>query len=135
VLIVLGVLAWGGQAISWIAPAPAVRWGLSEAEVEVEPTFWADIRGEAPWDALTLWTLPVAGLLLVIGSNAWPHFGLAGGSVYAYFAGRGLFTRTVMLRRGLRIGAPASVRTGLIALVVWLAAGIVTVWAAVVALA
>ena len=61
VLLVLGLLAWGGQTWSFLAPESAEKLNLVEAKDSVEPVYWADIRGEAAWDALTLWTLPVAG--------------------------------------------------------------------------
>ncbi|MCP4966190.1 MAG: hypothetical protein GY926_13265 [bacterium] len=43
VVVVLSLLAWGGQTLAWFAPSTAVRWQLMEAEDDVEPTFWADI--------------------------------------------------------------------------------------------
>lgn len=100
VVVVLSALAWGCQAISWFAPRTAVRLSLTEDEDAVEPTFDADGRGEALWDTLTLWVTIVAGVLLVAGNPAWPSFGLAGGAVYTYFAGRGLVTRRTMQRDG-----------------------------------
>jgi len=134
VLVVLGVIGWGGQTISWIAPSTAVRLGLSEAENEVEPTFWADIRGEAAWDSLTLWSLPVAGALLLLDSAAWPYFALVGGGMYLYFGGRGILTRVVMLRRDLRIGAPSQIPANLIFLAIWGVTAAITIVAAVIAL-
>jgi len=134
VLVVLGGIGWGGQMISWIAPTTAARLGLSEAEDEVEPTFWADIRGEAAWDALTLWSLPAAGVLLLLDSAAWPYFGLVGGAMYVYFAGRGIWTRVLMLRRNLRIGAPSQIPAILTFLAVWGVTAAITIVAAVVAL-
>jgi len=134
VLVVLGVFCWGGQTVSWLAPKTAIRLGLSESEQDVEPTFWADIRGEAAWDSLTLWTLPAAGVLLVLGSASWAYFGLAGGGMYLYFAGRGIWTRVAMLRRGLRIGAPGQVPVALAVLAVWGVAAAGTIAAAVIAL-
>ncbi len=134
VLLVLGVVCWGGQAVSWLAPVTAVRLTLTEAESDVEPAFWADTRGEAPWDFLTLWTLPVAGVLLVLDVAEWAYFGLVGGGIYLYFAGRGILTRLAMRRRGLRIGAPGQVRVGLAFLAIWGVTAAITVAAAVVAL-
>lgn len=130
VIIVLALIAWGGQTLSWLAPARAVKLGVMEAEEDVEPTYWADIQGEAAWDTFTLWTLVVAGFLLVFDQPEWAYFGLAGGSVYIYFAGRGIVTRVVMIRRGLRVGAPQNVRTGIFFLVLWGIAGLITVVAA-----
>ena len=134
VLILLSLLAWGGQTISWLKPETAVKLSLMEAAEDVEPTFWADIRGEAPWDALTLWTMVVAGILLVANVDSWAYFGLVGGGMYVYFAGRGIFTRLAMRRRNLRIGAPSSVTAGLTFLALWGVMGVITIAAAVAAL-
>jgi len=135
VVVALSLLCWGGQTIAWLAPETAARWNLMEAEDDVEATYWADIRGEAPWDALTLWTLVVAGVLLILDRSTWAYFGLAGGGMYVYFAGRGILTRVAMQRRGLRIGAPKNVQLGLTMLAVWGLMGLITIVAAVAALA
>jgi hypothetical protein len=115
----LSLLAWGGQALSWLAPAVAERFGLTEHENAVEAAYHADIRGEAMWDTLSLWTMPVAGILLAAGVAEWAYFGLVGGGMYLYFAGRGVVTRVVMQRRGLRIGSPGNVRAAYLMLAVW----------------
>ena len=135
VIIGLGLLAWLGQALAWRAPATASRLGLAEAEGSVEAAFWADGRGEAAWDTATLWTLVLAGVLLLIGEPAWAWLGLVAGGMYVYFGGRGILTRLELQRRGLRIGGPAGVRTAMIALALWAAAGAITIVAAVVELA
>jgi len=134
IVVVLSLIAWGGQTITWLRPRTAERLTLVEKEDEVEPTYWADIRGEAAWDFLTLWTLVVAGVLLIMNTAAWPYFGLVGGGMYVYFAGRGIFTRTSMQRRKLRVGSDQSVRIGLAALTVWGVMGAATVIVAVVSL-
>lgn len=135
VVTVLAALAWVGQTIAWLAPRRAEQWGLTEREAAVEPTFHADVRGEAAWDAFTLWTLVVAGVLLIVDHAAWPYFGLVGGGTYLYFAGRGIVTRRVMQRRGLRIGEPDNVRTIYLFLVIWGLMAAVTIVAGAVALA
>ena len=135
VVATLSLLAWGGQTVSLFAPETAARLTLAEAEEDVDPAFWADVRGEAMWDFLTLWTLVVAGVLLVVDAAAWPFFGIAGGAVYVYFAGRGVLARRELQRRGLRIGSAASVKTAYIMLPVWGVAGLVTLIAGVVAVA
>ena len=130
VVIVLSVICWGGQTLALLAPSPAERLGVTEPEEAVEPAFYADVRGEAAWDALTLWITIVAGVLLIAGSTAWPYFGLAGGAVYLYFAGRGVFTRRSLERRGLRIGTQQNVAVGYAFLVMWGVMGLVTAIAA-----
>lgn len=135
VVAVLSLVCWGGQLLSFLAPQSAVRFGLTEDEAEVEPVFWADARGEALWDILTLWSMAVAGLLLIAGRDAWAYFGLVGGGAYLYFAGRGIIVRLTMKRRGLRIGSASSVRVGLAALAIWGVTATVTIIAAIVTLA
>lgn len=130
----LALLAWGGQIVSWLAPERAASWGLAEAERDVDPAFWADVRGEARWDAATLWTMVAAGVLLAVDSGTWPYFGLVGGGMFLYFAGRGILTRRELARRGHGIGAPRSVQAAYAFLAVWGAMAAITIVAAVVAL-
>lgn len=113
------LVCWIGQAVSWLAPATAERLGLTEPETDVDPAFWADGRGEALWDTFTLWTMVAAGVLLIVGHGAWPYFGLVGGGMYLYFAGRGIAARRAMLGRGVRIGDRRDVRTAMTALWLW----------------
>ena len=134
VVVVLSLLAWGGQTISWLAPTTAAKWNLAEAEDNVEPVYWRDIRGEAPWDFLTLWPLLVAGVLLILDEPSWAYFGLGGGAMYVYFAGRGVFTRRSLERRGFRVGAPLNLKLGYVMLTTWGVTGLITIFAAVVAL-
>ena len=131
ILIVLSVICWGGQTLSLFAPSTAEQLGVTEPEEAVEPAFYADVRGEAAWDTLTLWITIVAGVLLIAGSTAWPYFGLSGGAVYLYFAGRGVFTRRALERSGLRIGTRQNVTVGYAFLIAWGVMGLVTAIAAI----
>lgn len=130
-IVALGLLAWAGQTLTWLSPVTATRLSLVEAEDSVEAVYWADIRGEALWDLLSLWTLVAAGILLIVGHSAWAYLGLVGGGIYIYFAGRGIVTRLELRRRGFRIGEAGSVRLGLVMLGIWGIAGLVTAVAAV----
>ena len=134
VVVALSVVCWGGQAISWISPSTAVRLSLTESDDAVDSAFSADGRGEALWDTLTLWTMPVAGVLLIANNAAWNYFGLVGGAMYLYFAGRGVFSRIAMRRRGVQIGTPQNVTLALVFLTIWGVMGLVTIVAAVVSL-
>lgn len=133
-ILVLGLISWLGQTVSWFAPGLAVKLGLTEAESDVETAFWADTRGEAAWDFLTGWTLSLAGLLLFIDNSAWPYLGLVGGGMYLYYGGRGVFTRRAMQQRGLRVGSPESLRLAYVFLSLWALAGLVTIIAAIIEL-
>ncbi len=107
---------------------------LAETEEDVEPAFWADGRGEARWDTLTLWTMVVAGVLLIADASSWAYFGLIGGGMYLYFGGRIIFTRVAMQRRDLRIGAQQNVRLGYIFGAVWAAMALITIVASIASL-
>lgn len=135
VVTVSSLVAWGGQVVAASAPERAIRWGLLEDPDDVDPAFWHDARGEATWDALTLWVMVVAGVLLIAVTGAWAPFGLVGGGAYLYFAGRGIAARLAMRRAGVQIGAEASVRMALAALWAWGAIAAVTIVAAVISLA
>ena len=128
------ILCWLGQVINASAPTLAARLGLAESESDVDPTFFVDGRGEAIWDAMILWILPVAGILLIVGSPWWVYFGLVGGGMYLYFAGRGIVVRLVMKRHGIRIGKPGTVRLFNVVLTLWGLMGVVTIIMAVAAL-
>ena len=134
VVAALSLLCWGGQAVVCFAPAIGAKLGLSEREADVAPTFWADVRGEARWDFLTLWTLVAAGVLIVIDHSAWPYFGLVGGSMYVYFAGRGIFTRVEMRRGGLRVGRARSLKVVFTFLTIWGVTGLAVVTASIAAM-
>ncbi len=134
IVVALALLCWGGQVLSLLSPQTAERLSLTEPEADVEPAFYADVRGEALWDALTLWVLVVAGIMLIVDAAAWPYFGLAGGAVYVYFAGRGVLARREMQRRGLRAGTADSLKSAYIMLPVWGVTGLVTLIAAIVEL-
>ena len=121
------VVCWLGQTISALSPKFAVKLGLAERESEVDSTFYADVRGEAIWDTIILWTLPVAGILLILNNALWAYFGLVGGGSYLYFAGRGIVTRMVMQRRGIRIGAPGTLKLFYVFLLLWSLIAVVTI--------
>ncbi len=133
-LTVLTLLAWVGQLIYAISPGLAVRLGLGEAESDVDDVFYIDARGEAIWDSLIIWVLPVAGILMMLQHPHWPYFALVGGGSYVYFAGRNLTTRCMMQRRGIRIGTPNNIKMGDLFIVLWGLAALTTIVLAVSAL-
>ncbi len=133
-VVALSLACWAGQVIAWFAPATGARLGLAEGQDDVEPAFYADARGEALWDALTLWTMVVAGLLLAADRPSWAYFGLAGGATYVYFAGRGIMARRESTRRGLRVAAPGALRGIYAALAIWGLMGAISVAASIAAL-
>jgi hypothetical protein len=135
ILIIFTLLVcWLGQTIAAFSPKLAVKLGLTESESEVDPAFYADVRGEAIWDAMILWTLPVAGILLILNNTLWACFGLVGSGSYLYFAGRGIAVRLAMQRRGIRIGKPGTLKLFYVFLTLWGVIAMVTIIMAVAAL-
>ncbi|MCP4134531.1 MAG: hypothetical protein GY754_26390 [bacterium] len=131
IILIFSLIGWLGQLVSAFFPGAAVKLGLTEPKDEVDPAFYADVRGEAWWDTFSLWTLPVAGILSLLGNSLWVYFGLVGGGIYVYFAGRGIFTRTACMRKGIRIGKPESLAAAYVFLTLWGVAGAVSVYFAV----
>jgi hypothetical protein len=131
---ILSLACWGGQVVAWFAPDTAIRFGLIENPSDVEPTFQIDARGEALWDLLTLWTMTVAGVLLVVDHDWWRYLALVGGGAYIYFAGRGIVVRVLLRSHGVRIGTRNNVNIALTALAVWGLTASVTIVAAINAL-
>ena len=125
------LLGWLGQIITAISYKHAAKFGLAEPESDVDPAFFADVRGEAIWDTLILWILPAAGILLLLNNAWWAYFGLMGGGMYLYFAGRGIIVRLVMQRRGIRIGKPENLKVVYIFLTIWGLVALVTILMAV----
>jgi len=104
ILVSVTLKCWIGQIITALSPKLAVKIRIAESASDVDSTFFSDMRGQAIWDAISLWTLPVAGVLLIIHNAVWTFFGLVGGGIYLYFVGRGIASRLIMQRRGINIG-------------------------------
>ena len=133
-IIVFGLIGWGGQVLSTLTPKFAAKLGLIEPEADTDPAFYADARGEAKWDSITLWTLPLAGIFIILNSPLWIYFGMVGGSMYLYFAGRAILTRVELKRRGVRIGKPELLKMYFVFATLWGLIGLATVIKAVKAL-
>jgi hypothetical protein len=134
ILTIFSLLCWVGQTISAFSPKVAASLGLTEPESDVDPAFYADVRGEAIWDTIILWTLPVAGILFMFNNLLWVYFGLVGGGMYLYFVGRGIAVRLTMQRRGVRIGKPGTLKVVYVFLSLWGLIAVVTVIMAIAAL-
>lgn len=124
-----------GQLICALWPETAQKLSLMERDSEVDSVFFADAKGEAAWDAIILWVLPLAGVLLIMGVPAWAYFGLTGGGMFLYFSGRGILVRILMNRQNIRIGSRQSLTEAFIFLTLWALIAILAIVLAVVDLA
>lgn len=130
----LGLIAWIGQLIYALSPAMGNKFGFGEAEADVDAVFYIDARGEAIWDSMIIWTLPLAGILLILQHPYWPYVALVSGGSYLYFSGRNLVTRLMMQRRDIRIGSLNNIRIANLFIPLWGLAAVITIILAVMAL-
>ncbi len=133
-LVLLGLIAWLGQLIYAISPEFGARIGVGEAESDVDPVIYIDARGEAIWDSIFIWILPLAGMLLILHHPYWPYFALVGGGSYLYFAGRHVVVNTLMQQHDVQIGTPGNKRIAYIFITLWGVAAVITIVMAVRAL-
>ena len=82
VVLVFSLIGWLGQTITLFWPVVAAKMTVTEPEADVDPAYFADVRGEAFWDTASMWTLPVAAILFILNNAAWAYFGLIGGGIY-----------------------------------------------------
>ncbi|MCP4197631.1 MAG: hypothetical protein GY762_10830 [Proteobacteria bacterium] len=115
----LSFVAWAGQLLAWFAPEVAVKLGLTESETDVHPVIHTDVRAECIVDAFTLWMLPAAAILFLIGSSYWVLLGPIGGGMYFYFAARGIVQRFKMTQCKIEIGSVTNVKAAYVFLTLW----------------
>ena len=83
------------------------------------------------WGVYVLLTVLETGALMLAGSSWWTYFGLVGGGMFVYFAGRGIASRRSIQRAGFSVGAPKTVAQVYVFLVLWGAIGLITAIAAI----
>ena len=102
ILVSITLKCWVGQIIIAFSPKIAAKINIFGDESDLNQTYFLDMRGSAIWDALSLWTLPIAGILLILNNSLWAYFGLIGGGMYLYFVGRSIVSHLTMQRHGVK---------------------------------
>lgn len=108
VCILFGALGWIGQLISGLNYELAQRLGLQEKSEGTDPLFRTAERNAARWDGLVLWTLILAGVLMLLDSRWWPPVALVAGGIYLDAAGREVAKVWSLKSQGIRVGTPAA---------------------------
>ena len=127
--IAVGVLAlvpgllYVGQVISVANLELAQRLGLQEKPGHADPLLIRLEQWTARWDLLWIWTLPVAGILMLIDHAWWPYVAMIGGAALVDTAGREGAKWLGLRAHGLDLGSSSERRTYVSALVVMLIAG------------
>lgn len=125
VAVVLGAIGLIGQLVSVVNFKLAQQWGLQEKEHSTDPLYWRLERNTALWDLFVIWTLPVAGVLMLLDHSWWPFVALVAGGVYADLGGREVAKVLGLRSEGVRIGRQGEVRFALAFLGLWSAAGVI----------
>ncbi len=109
---VVAALLYAGQLLSSVNFALAQRLGLQEKAAAADPLHARLELGAARWDLVSLWTVPVAGLLMLLDQAWWPYLGLIGGGAYVDAGGREAAKILGLRDRGVRVGTRNEVRLG-----------------------
>ena len=121
VVIVVGLLVWIGQSLSFLAPDIATKIGMNSPEEEMDQSLYIiETKANGLSDILLTWTLPFSGLLMIFDHKAWPFLALIGSGIYIYFALLTIFTRIFLKKRGKKIGSPSAEKTAYIFSVIWI---------------
>lgn len=118
----LGLL-YAGQLLSVLDFGLAQRLGLQERPAHVDPLSSHLELWTARFDILWLWTLPAAGLLMLLDHSWWPYAAMVGGGAFVDAGGRELSKVAGLREHGVRTGTPAEQRNVTIALTIMIVLG------------
>jgi hypothetical protein len=131
----LGLLAWIGQSLAFLAPETAVRLGVLEPKEELDPTLYVvEARAMGLSDMLLGWILPASAFLMLLDHPLWPHLALIGSGVFIYFSALIMLSRVYLKREGMRVGRPASERAAYLFGGAWIACSLSMIFLAIDAL-
>ena len=99
-------LLYIGQIISVVNFGLAQKLGLQESPDNADPVFSHLELWAARWDLWWLWTLPTAGILMLINHPWWPYAAMIGGATYVDTGGRETAKVLGLRQQGVRTGSP-----------------------------
>ncbi len=117
ILLSVTLKVWIGQIIIAFSPKIAEKINIIDPESDIDKTYFLDMRGVAFWDSITLWILPITGILLILNNNLWTYFGLIGSGMYLYFVGRTITSNLTLQRNNIKIGRSKKLK--LLLLTLW----------------
>ena len=124
-VIVVGLLVWIGQSLSFLAPDIATKIGLNSPEEEMDQSLYIiETKANGLSDMLLTWLFPLSGLLMIFDHKAWPFLALVGSGIYIYFALLTIFTRVFLKKRGKDVGSPSSEKVAYVFSAIWILSAI-----------
>lgn len=106
ICVLFGGFGWIGQFISAVNYELAQKLGLQEKDEGTGPLYRRAETNAARWDSVVLWTMAVAGVLMLMDHTWWPYVGLIAGGIYLDGAGREAAKCISMYKEGVRVGTP-----------------------------
>ena len=103
--VAIGGLLYVGQAISVANLSLAQRLGLQERPDHADRLFTVLEIRTAAWDLLSLWTLPLAGVFMLMDHSWWPYMAIVGGAFWLDTAGREGSKWLGLRQLGVRLGS------------------------------
>ena len=121
IVIIVGLLVYVGQSLSFLAPELATKIGLNDPEEEMDDSLYIiETKANGLSDILLTWTFPLAGLLMILDHAAWPYLALVGSGVYLYFACLTIFCRYFLQKHGKKAGSARDVKLAYVFSVLWI---------------
>lgn len=125
VCVLFGAVGWIGQTMSSIDFPLAQRLGLQEKSEDTDALYLLTELNAARWDAVVLWPLILAGILLLLDHPWWPYVSLVAAGIYLDAAGREAAKYVSFSRGGVRTGTAKEKRT---AFGFYASMGIIALW-------
>jgi len=100
----MGGALYLAQVISSVNFKLAQRLGIQEKPEVTDPLLQRSEQYTAYWDLVTLWWLPLAGVLMIINHEWWPIMSLIGGAIYLDTSGREAAKSISFRHEGIKIG-------------------------------
>lgn len=124
-VIVVGLIAWVGQSLSFLVPTIAIKLGLCEPEEEMDQSLYIiETKAQGLSDMLLGWTLPLSGLLMIFDHKLWPILALIGGGTYIYFSAVIMLSRIFLKKRGKKVGRQSSENSAYVFGSIWILSAI-----------
>ena len=105
ILCLVALLLYVGQAISVANFSLAQRLALQESPDHTDPLLSHLELWTARWDLWILWTLPAAGILMLIDHWLWPYAAMIGGGAFVDAGGREAAKVLGLKEKSVRVGS------------------------------
>ena len=125
VAVVVGVAGLVGQLFSALNPPLTPRRRAPDEPGGPDRLYRRLERSSALWDLFVIWTLPIAGALMLLDHSWWPFVALMAGGACAASGGREFAKMLSFRAEGVRIGGEGEVRLAFAFLGLWGVVGVI----------